>query len=144
MLYYCLSETSLSVCHALNRQAHGRKALRVQWDLQYGDFSSHCLLKIEWWHDSINHCQKTTYPQRCFRHSLLHFRLEAIKETEVTKEILELGSLDHQVLLGPQVQLHMVNLMALSTFQSLDLRDLQAIQWVVTFRSYLFYAYFSK
>lgn len=69
-----------------------------------------------------------TYPQRCFRESLLHFRLEAKKEIKVTEVILELGSLDHQVLLAPQVQLHMVNLMALSTFQFLDLRDLQAIQ----------------
>jgi hypothetical protein len=68
------------------------------------------------------------FHQRCFRHSLLHFRLGAKKEIKVTEVILELGSLDHQVLLAPQVQLCIVNLMALSTFQFLALQDLQAIQ----------------
>jgi hypothetical protein len=65
---------------------------------------------------------------KMFETQFLRFRLGAKKEIKVTGVILELGSLDHQVLLAPQVQLYMVNLMALSTFQFLDLRDLQAIQ----------------
>jgi hypothetical protein len=38
---YSLSKTWLMlVCHALNRQSHGRKKLPVQQDAKYGDFRS--------------------------------------------------------------------------------------------------------
>jgi hypothetical protein len=43
----CLSRISLSVCHTLSGQLHGRKALCVQQNLWYGDCGSHHMLKTE-------------------------------------------------------------------------------------------------
>jgi hypothetical protein len=42
-----LSKTSLWLRHTLSRQPNGRKFPYVQRDIRYGDFGSHCKLKIE-------------------------------------------------------------------------------------------------
>jgi hypothetical protein len=38
---------TLRVRHNLSRQPYGRKVLRVQRDLGYGEFGSHCMLRRE-------------------------------------------------------------------------------------------------